>query len=253
MVPISDPDLSIVIPAYNEELRLPRYLEVVTNYLQERGNDYELIVVDDGSSDGTANMVEESRKANPRLQLVRLPENCGKGAAVRAGMCAARGRLRLFADADGATPIRELERLEREIAGGADIAIGSRALQDETTKVVGKVHRKVMGTIFNLMVQTMAVPGIHDTQCGFKLFTSQAAAALFSLQRIDDFGFDVELLYLARKNGLRVIEVPVNWTDVSGTKVKVGRDSLKMFVDVVTIRLNELRGLYMNHAGGMLP
>ncbi len=249
MVPIPDPDLSIVIPAYNEELRLPRYLEVVTNYLRERGTDYELIVVDDGSSDGTANVVEESRKTDPRLHLIRLPENCGKGAAVRAGMCAARGRLRLFADADGATPIGELERLEQAIAGGADIAIGSRALQDETTRVVGKVHRKVMGTIFNLMVRAIAIPGIHDTQCGFKLFTSRAAAALFPLQRIDDFGFDVEILYLARKNGLQVIEVPVNWTDVSGTKVKVGRDSFRMFVDIVTIRWNESRGLYMTQAG----
>lgn len=250
---MSFPDLSIVIPAYNEEFRLPRYLELVTEYLGKRGIDHEVIIVDDGSSDRTADVVAGFAKAHPHVRLIGLPANRGKGAAVRAGMCAARGRLRLFADADGATPIGEVERLEKAIAGGADIAVGSRALQDEATHVVGKLHRKVMGTIFNLMVQSLAVPGIRDTQCGFKLFTAQAAAATFPLQRIDGFGFDVETLYLARKNGLRITEVPVNWSDVSGTKVKVGRDSLRMFLDVVRIRCNQSRGLYRNRVGSSIP
>lgn len=250
---MTDPYLSVVIPAFNEELRLPRYLELVTGYLSRRGIGYEVIVVDDGSRDRTSAVVEALRNDDSRLHLIRFSENCGKGAAVRAGMGAARGTLRLFADADGATPIGEIERLEKAIKRGADIAIGSRALRDDTTKVEGKLHRKVMGTIFNLMVQSIAVPGIRDTQCGFKLFTAHAAVNTFPLQQIDDFGFDVEILYLARNRGLRIVEVPINWTDVSGTKVKVGRDSVKMLADIVTIRWNRARGVYGKIADGARP
>ena len=248
---MAEPALSVIIPAFNEEARLPRYLDQVISYLESRNTSYEIIVVDDGSIDSTCSIVKEMQGQTPGLQLVRLPQNRGKGAAVRAGMLAARGELRLFTDADGATPIEELERLEKAVRNGADIAVASRALRDDETRVQGTLHRKVMGTAFNMMVQALAVPGIHDTQCGFKLFTAHAAKMTFSLQVIDDFGFDVEILFLAQKQELRIEEVAVNWNDVTGTKVKVVRDSLLMFADILTIRFNELRGRYRCAAGGL--
>jgi dolichyl-phosphate beta-glucosyltransferase len=245
MVPsMASPQLSVIIPAYNEEARLPRYLEQITAYLDNRKINYEIIVVDDGSSDATARVVQTLSKDNSRLLLLRFPGNRGKGAAVRAGMLAASGVLRLFADADGATPIAELERLEQAIAGGTDVAVASRALRDQATRVKGTVHRKVMGTLFNLMVQALAVPGIRDTQCGFKLFTERAVNGTFSLQTIDDFGFDVEILYLARKGGFRIAEVPVNWTDIPGSKVRLGRDSLSMLGSIMVIRRNDMLSQY---------
>jgi len=241
---MSLPHISVVIPAYNEELRLPHYLDEVISYLEGRHLAYEVLVVDDGSRDGTAAVVERCRTRYPHLQLLRLPQNCGKGAAVRAGMLAAQGRLRLFADADGATPISELERLELAIADGAEVAIASRALKGTTTKVKGTLHRKVMGTVFNTLVQLLAVSGLKDTQCGFKLFTETAVYQTFSYQVIDDFGFDVEILFLAQRSGLPIAEVPVNWQDIPGTKVRLVRDSLRMLRDVMSVRANALRGLY---------
>ena len=220
-------------------------------YLAQEGNDYEVIVVDDGSCDATPLIVESLAGENAHLKLIRLPENRGKGHAVKAGMLAARGSLRLFADADGATPIEELERLKAAINGGADVAIASRALKGDGITVSDTLHRKFMGTVYNLIVRTLAVRGIHDTQCGFKLFTEKAAAALFPLQRIDDFGFDVELLFLAGKQGFRIAEVPVNWTDIKGTKVKIFKDSLRMLTDVIRVRLNDARGAYRGNPGAL--
>jgi dolichyl-phosphate beta-glucosyltransferase len=238
------PDLSVVIPAYNEESRLPRYLGEVTEYLEGKKVCYEVIVVDDGSSDATANLVESLKMRYPHLKLLRLTQNMGKGAAVRAGMLSSEGRLRLFADADGATPIVELERLERAMAAGADIAVASRAVKDQSVSVCGSLHRKIMGTAFNLIVQTLAVPGIRDTQCGFKLFTEQAVDQTFRLQRIDGFGFDVETLFLASKFNLKVAEVPVNWNNIPGTKVSLLCDSYKMLRDIFIVRMNDLRSRY---------
>lgn len=241
---VTDPQFSVVIPAFNEETRLPPYLERVIIYLEHVGSDYEIIVVDDGSSDATPMVVTSLAGKNSRLKLIELPENRGKGHAVKTGMLAARGRLRLFADADGATPIEELGRLKLAIEQGADIAIASRALKDEERTVRDMLHRKFMGTVYNLIVRTLAVRGIHDTQCGFKLFTDKAAAALFPLQRINGFGFDVEILYAAWKLGFRIVEVPVNWTDIKGTKVNIFKDSLRMLTDVLRVRLNDARGAY---------
>ena len=159
-------------------------------------------------------------------------------------MLAATGALRLFTDADGATPIKEVERLRKAIEAGAAVAVASRALQDESRSVATRLHRKLMGTIFNWIVRTLAVKGISDTQCGFKLFTAEAAIAVFSLQRIAGFGFDVEVLYLCSKRGFRITEVPVNWSDVKGSKVRLVRDSLRMFGDILKVRLNDWRGAY---------
>jgi dolichyl-phosphate beta-glucosyltransferase len=234
----------VVIPAYNEEKRLPVYLSEILSYLEKTGTAYEIIVVDDGSTDDTTGVVTGFSRGNDRVKLLSLPRNRGKGYAVRTGMMAARGGLLLFTDADGATPIRELERLQAALERGADLAIASRALHDDCCAVQAHLHRKIIGDVFNLLVTVLAVSGIRDTQCGFKLFRADTARTVFPLQRIEDFGFDVELLYLCRKNGYRITEVPVNWSDVQGSKVGVLRDSVRMLGDLFKIRINDLRGAY---------
>lgn len=235
---------SIVVPAYNEEKRLPACLQEIATYFDSRKEGYEIIVVDDGSQDGTETAVRRLRDSCATLRLVQLPCNRGKGQAVRTGMLNAKGELRLFVDADGATPIREVEKLERWIAEGADIAIGSRALRDDTCTVQARWHRKFFGRIFSIMVRQLAVRDIADTQCGFKLFRAQAAMDLFSMLRVDGYGFDVELLFIAQRRGYSIAEVPVNWVDQIGSKVRVVRDGLRMLREVWLIRRNHLRGLY---------
>ena len=218
--------LSVVIPAYNEARRILPYLEAITAYLDRRGLSYEILVVDDGSSDGTATLVERAGAA----RLIRLSRNTGKGAAVRAGMQAAQGALQLFADADGATPIPELERLEAAIKDGADLAIGSRTLasRDSRYRVEARLHRTLLGNLFNKIVRRLGIQDINDTQCGFKLFRHAVAQDLFSVARTNGYGFDLELLYVARRRGYRIAEVPINWTDQPGSKVRVLRDGLAM-------------------------
>jgi dolichyl-phosphate beta-glucosyltransferase len=236
--------LSVIIPAYNEARRLPLYLERVLAFLDAQSGTYEVIVVDDGSSDGTPHVVEQFCLRSAGIRLIRLPENRGKGHAVKTGMMAAKGAMRLFADADGATPIGEVARLINAVERGADIAVGSRALTAGDCTVKGKWYRKVIGTVFNRIVRAMAVRSISDTQCGFKLFTGDAAERIFPLQTIDGFGFDAEILFIAQRFGYRLAEVPVNWTDIKGTKVKLVRDSIRMFFDVLKIRINDWRGAY---------
>jgi dolichyl-phosphate beta-glucosyltransferase len=239
--------ISIVIPAYNEEIRLSQYLDSILSYFGQKNRTYEVLVVDDGSTDFTAAIIKRFAKNNSRVKLVQLPHNRGKGFAVKTGMLQACGRLRLFTDADGATPIEELEKLERKIESGADVAIASRALHSDSCSVIAKAHRKVIGAVFNFIVRTFAVKGIRDTQCGFKLFTAESASAVFPLQRIDGFGFDVEILFIAEKKGLSIYEVPVNWSDVKGTKVRLIRDSINMFYDVIRVRVGWLRGAYRSN------
>ena len=189
----------MVIPAYNEAQRLPAYLSEVVAYFDGRGEPYEAIVVDDGSADETAARVLEAQSIHPAVTLHRLAENRGKGFAVRAGMRAARGDLRLMADADGATPIAEVKRLEAMIQAGADLAVGSRALPDPSVRREVQIHRKVSGEIFNFFARCMGVGNVTDTQCGFKLFRGAVAEALFGELETTAFGFDVELLMLARR------------------------------------------------------
>lgn len=242
--PVKTPFLSFIIPAYNEEQRLPYYLERVIGFFAGEPYSYEVIVVDDGSSDGTAALVKALMAQHSCLRLVALDRNRGKGFAVKTGMSAAKGQLRVFADADGATPVEEIRRLLDAHGQGADIAIGSRAMRSDECVVTGRVHRKIMGTVFNGLIRSLAVRGIHDTQCGFKLFTASAAEDIFPRQRITGFGFDVELLFLARRFGYRIIEVPVNWSDVGGTKVRLVRDSFRMFSEVLRIRFTNFAGGY---------
>ncbi|KAB0668836.1 glycosyltransferase family 2 protein [Oryzomonas sagensis] len=244
--------ISIIIPAYNEENRLPYYLDSILQYLEQKKRIYEILVVDDGSTDATAAVVKRFMALNANVKLIRLPRNRGKGFAVKTGMRQAVGRLRLFADADGATPIEELERLERSIEAGADVAIGSRALLSDACSVKARMHRKLIGAVFNTIVRTMAVRGIRDTQCGFKLFTAGAAARIFSLQQLDGFGFDVEILCIAKRNGLYISEIPINWRDVKGGKIRLIRDSVSMLFDVIRIRINELRNKYAIERMGTL-
>lgn len=239
--------LSVVIPAYNEEQRLPEYLASVMSYLVDNfGSGGEIIVVDDGSSDATAETAMNAGSGSGLVRVIRLEQNGGKGHAVKVGMLAAKGSLRLFTDADGATPIAELGKLVKAIDGGADIAVASRALRDDSRVVASKLSRKIIGTCFNVLVRIFAVPGIRDTQCGFKLFKGAVAQRLFSAQRIPGFGFDPEVLFLAHMLKYRIAEVPVNWKDVVGSKVNVFNDSLRMFSDLLRIRMYWRTGAYRN-------
>ncbi len=238
------PELSVVIPAYNEEHRLPTTLESVHDFLKQTGHSFEVLVVDDGSLDGTTQVVESFAESHPAVRLVSYQPNRGKGHAVRVGMLAADGDLVLMNDADGASPIEEVQRLMNAIAGGADVAIGSRAKPDETREVKALVHRKFIGNTFNRIVQALLLPGIQDTQCGFKIFKREAARDIFSVQRTNGYGFDVEILYIAKLHGYRIAEVPINWANVDGSKVNVLLDSPKMFVEVVRIAFSALFGQY---------
>jgi len=227
---------SVVIPAYNEADRLPRYLREVVGYLDGRDESYEVLVVDDGSVDDTSKAVRELSEIHPRVRLVRFPENRGKGRAVRAGMLQARGALRLMADADGATPIIEVKRLEAAISAGADLAAGSRARPDPSVARQTRLHRRMAGHLFNVMARRLGAGDVVDTQCGFKLFRGPIADDLFGALRTEGFGFDVELLFLARQRGYRVAEVAVNWADQPGSKVGVLRHAPGMVYEILAAR-----------------
>ena len=240
------PELSIVIPAHNEAGRILPYLRQIIAFSEHRGRSYELLIVDDGSTDDTSFVVERLARVHPAVRLLRLPTCLGKGAAVRHGMQSASGCLQLFADADGATPIEEFARLEKALAEGADMAIGSRALASRLPNftVRARVYRSVLGSLFNAAVRQSGITGIADTQCGFKLFRRIVAQELFGYASINGFGFDLELLYLAQQRGFRIAEVPVNWSDQPGSKVRVLRDGLAMLRELAVIRRNTQRGRY---------
>ena len=238
------PDLSIVIPAYNEASRIEPTIREMVGYCRGSGRTFEVILVDDGSQDGTSTVGRKLAAEFPELKLIRLAANHGKGYAVRTGVVNAIGRSVLFADADGATPITELERLEGALEAGADVAVGSRALRAAGVRVHAKLYRHLIGRTFHLLVEWLADGGVKDTQCGFKLFRSGAAQDLFSRMRMNGFSFDVEVLVMARKRGYRVTEVPVNWTHQPGSKVNLTLDSMRMAADLVRIRAHCLSGEY---------
>lgn len=232
----AEPRWSVVIPAYNEALRLPAYLAEVVAYFDGRDEPYEVVVVDDGSADETAACVLQAQAPHPSVTLHRLAANHGKGFAVSAGMRVARGALRLMADADGATPIGEVKRLEAAIQAGADVAVGSRALPDPSVSRQVRLHRKLSGEVLNFLVRRLGVPGVRDTQCGFKLFRGDVAETLFAELRTEGFGFDVELFLLARRHGYRVTEVAINWADQPGSKVGVLKDGPSMLAQILAAR-----------------
>mgnify|MGYP001578388317 CR=1 FL=1 len=236
---MTPPRWSVVIPAFNEASRLPRYLDEVVAHFEGRGEPYEVIVVDDGSTDGTAEVVKARR--HPSVSVLRLGRNSGKGAAVRAGMLAAQGAFRLFTDADGATPIAELKRLEPALAAGADLAFGSRVVADPAVSVAARPHRVAAGRVFNWLVARLGLRAVADSQCGFKAFTGAAAERLFRRLRTRGYGFDVELLLEAQVAGYRIVEVGVNWADQPGSKVAVLRHGPGMLWQIVKARLRRGR------------
>jgi dolichyl-phosphate beta-glucosyltransferase len=230
-------DISIVVPAYNEERRLPPTLLDLVDYFDRQSLAYEIIVVDDGSTDGTSEVVRKFERVREQVKLIQLPKNYGKGHAVRLGALNTHGKTILFADADGATPVSEFSKLYEAIQSGAEIAIGSRALYSDETKVSTSFHRKILGRIFNTFVNSLLLPQLKDTQCGFKMFSRSAGLFLFKQQRSDRFSFDVELLYIARKAQIGIREISVNWTNIPGSKVNLIVDSFTMFRDLFRFKV----------------
>jgi len=233
--------LSVVIPAYNEERRLPGTLRSIVEYLRPRGAPFEVLVVDDGSTDGTAAAVEAF--GDQSVHLLRGALNRGKGHAVRTGMLKATGGRRLMTHADLSTPIADLRGLEDALGRGFDIAIGSRALPASNVEVRQGALREGMGRVFNVGVRLLLLRDLRDTQCGFKLFTAEAAQAAFSASRLDGFCFDVETLVVARQRGLRIAEVPVTWRNDAATRVGLAKGA-RAFADLVRIRWSMARGAY---------
>jgi glycosyltransferase involved in cell wall biosynthesis len=239
------PELSIVIPAFNEEKRLPTTLERIHNYVNARHWETEVIVVDDGSTDRTAEVVRAWQSQIPSLCLLQNGTNRGKGYSVRAGMLAARARVVMFTDADLSAPIEEADKLLAVLGGGRyDVAIGSRAVDRRMILVHQSRFRELAGILFNKLVQLVTGVPFVDTQCGFKAFLSEAARPIFEQQRIEGFGFDPEILFLAKKRGLRMIEVPVQWSHHPDTRVRMLRDSLGMLRELLSIRWHWLWGRY---------
>ncbi len=238
---MSLPHLSVVVPAYNEEERLPRTLARLDEYYRTQPYTWDVTVISDGSVDGTERIVEEFAKGHPGFRLVASRPNRGKGYVVRTGMLEAKGDLVLFCDADLATPQEETEKLLAHIESGADIAIGSRPLAESTLERHQPLYRELLGRAFNKVVQIIAVKGIDDTQCGFKMFTRKSAQDVFKRCKLDGFSFDFEAIMIARDLGYRVDEVPIRWSHVEGSKVVLLRDGPRMLRDLALLRMKGKR------------
>jgi glycosyltransferase involved in cell wall biosynthesis len=248
------PELSIVIPAYNEERRIEPSLEAVRAWLVARGRPAEVLVVDDGSRDATPRIVEREAaryaESGISLRLLGDGKNHGKGASVRTGMLEARGRVALFTDADLSAPIEEAPKLVDPIlAGGATIVLGSRGIDKSMIGVHQPAGRELAGRAFNVVMRLATGLPFRDTQCGFKAFRRDAARDVFSRVRIERFGFDVEALFVARELGYRMLEVPVVWNNVEGSKVSFA-SGINGFLDIARVRWNHMRGLYAEPAAG---
>lgn len=235
---------SVIIPAYNESQRIGATLEKVLAYIAEKSWVAEVIVVNDGSRDETPEIVRRFARQNPAVRLVENPGNRGKGYSVRHGMLEARGDVVLFSDADLSSPICEAEKLIDAICQGAEVAIGSRWLQAELQTERQPVYRQLFGRMFNLLLRLILGLRFKDTQCGLKAFTRRAAQSIFPRQKIERWGFDPEVLFLANKFGMRVREVPVQWAHDERSKINPVADGLRMFTELLTIRWNDLTGEY---------
>ena len=230
--------LSIVVPCYNEEQRLPRTIEQIHRYLDGTNASYELVLVDDGSADGTRLVMDAAAKQHSAVRVETLPHNRGKGRALAVGVQAAVGDEILLTDADLSTPIEELDKLQAALENGAGVAIGSRALRASRVEISQPIYRVLMGKAFNLIVQAVLLPGIWDTQCGFKLFRADVAHNVFAGLTTDGFGYDPEVLFRARKQGVKIVEVPVVWRNSAPTKVSPIRSSLDMLKHVLRVRFS---------------
>ena len=239
---------SIIIPAYNESARIRPTLDEILRYAADHHWQSEILVVNDGSRDDTAEIIREYGRAHPQVQLVENPGNRGKGFSVRNGMLHSRGEICLFTDADLSSPIAESQKLFDAIAQGADVAFGSRWLRAELQTERQPLYRQAFGRIFNLLLRLVLGLYYKDTQCGFKAFRREAVERIFPLQRIERWGFDPEILFLARRMRFRVVEVPVEWAHAEGTRLNPFRDGLRMFGDVMHIRWNSLTGAYSRPA-----
>jgi len=239
---------SFVIPAYNESIRIRPTLEALVRHVQEQNWDAEILVVNDGSTDDTAQIVREYATRHRQILLLENPGNRGKGYGVRNGMLHARGDICLFTDADLSSPITEAQKLFDAITRGADIAIGSRWLRAELQTERQPMYRQAFGRIFNLVLRVILGLRFADTQCGFKAFRRDAAQRIFPLQKIERWAFDPEILFLARRAGLRVEEVAVLWAHSEGTRLHPFRDGMRMFVEVLRIRWNAMTGEYARGA-----
>jgi dolichyl-phosphate beta-glucosyltransferase len=240
-------ELSVIIPVYNEEKRVSKTLDGVFAYLKAKHVSAEILVVDDGSRDRTIEVVSRfKRKAGAKqvLRILKHKRNKGKGAAVRTGALASKGKIVLYMDADNATPITEYEKFKPALQKGVDVVVGSRAVDRKQVKVHQPFYREAIGRVGNVLIQILVISGISDTQCGFKAFTQRTAKTIFPLQTIDRFGFDVELLFIAKKHGFSILETSVQWFDDPNTRVNALRDSIRTFSELFLIRWNDLKGRY---------
>jgi dolichyl-phosphate beta-glucosyltransferase len=236
--------LSVIIPAYNEGANIRRIIASVSAFLKDNFSDSEIVVVDDGSIDDTAAVLKEICASGTRLTVVTNQPNKGKGRSVRRGVEAASKEYALMSDADLSTPLKESLKFFDYLAQGFDIVIGSRALPDSRLAVRQGILRRSMGKTFNFILQRVLFRGIRDTQCGFKLFKAAQAKELFALQRVERFCFDAEVLFIAKRKGLRIKEAGVEWANRQESRVAIFRDSLGMFIDLFRIRLNAWKGCY---------
>ena len=235
-------DLSIVIPALNEETRLPRAVSGLRGYLDSTPVSAEVVIVENGSSDATLQIASDAAQADERFRAIQLPHR-GKGRAIREGVAARAGKNIVLCDADFSMPVEEVSTLLHAVQNGADVAIGSREVAG-ARRIGEPAHRHLMGRVFNWLVRAIAVPGIEDTQCGFKAFRGQVARELFRQQRIDGWAFDVEVLFLAARRGYSIREVPITWRYDPSSRVSPVRDTIAMMRELIAIRFNAMRGVY---------
>ena len=245
---MTPPFLSVVIPAHNEERRLPESLAQVVRFLRASGWTWEVLVVENGSSDGTYAVAQDFAARNPGVRALRL-DLPGKGRAVRTGMLAAAGQYRFMCDADLSMPVTELPRFLPPALPGAEIVIASREAPG-AVRYAEPAYRHLGGRLINLIIRLLALPGLQDTQCGFKCFTAAAAEDLFGCQTIPGWSFDIELLYIARRRGYRITELPIPWTFNPESKLRVVQDALQMVLDILAVRRNARRGVYDAPARG---
>jgi dolichyl-phosphate beta-glucosyltransferase len=240
------PLLSIIIPAYNEEIRLPDSLEKIISFLEKQPYTYELLIIENGSKDRTFEIAQDFERRYPFIRALS-EARAGKGLAVRRGMLEAQGEYRFIADADLSMPIEEVNLFLHPQAQDYDIAIASREAPG-AVRIGEPFHRHWIGRMFNLLVRLITLPGIQDTQCGFKCFRAEHAMELFQEQTLDGWTFDVEILYIAKKRGYQIVEIPIHWYFNPGSRVHILRDSIAMFLDLIRIRLNDMQGRYESNS-----